>query len=321
MPQRSHNVMPTSPNPLLCCVHSIIGSSPQLAAGLLHYWRVLNTGKKRRHQQECDQQQQQQQQLDQQQRQPHLARQQSHDYDEPAVETPYQVSLHSCDFHSHRPAMIAMSAWSCKHPCNASGASMQIPQPLRHRTAILLSETARPAPHPALRHDTQHPSPPLPASPATLAPSQSPRMCPTLHNAGQGTASAKAQSPCPCPIQVSVPQAQQLQPGATESLSAFLSPLNPQLPGQPSISELFDASYRQTFGHSPPQSPTRHRRVMSDLGAAGSHSSSPSPQPYGHSCSHADLVQVRAICRAYVRVQELQPTWVLHAISLGPGIL
>ena len=116
----------------------------------------------------------------------------------------------------------------------------------------------------------------------------------------------KRQLPCPCSTHVSVPQAQQLQPGAAESLSSFLGPLNPQLPGQPSISELFDASYRQTFGHSPPQSPKRHRRVMSDLGAAGSHSSSPSPQPYGHSCSHADLVQVRGTCCAFL-VQDVQP--------------
>ena len=99
-------------------------------------------------------------------------------------------------------------------------------------------------------------------------------------------------------------QANELQPEAEDSMPPILGPLKPQLPGQPSISDLFEASYRQTFGHSPPQSPKGHRRAFSDLGAArgvghttpadgcegflgGSHSSSHSPHR-----SQEDLLQV-----------------------------
>ena len=55
-------------------------------AGLLHYWRVLNMGKKRQQQQQ--QQQQEQQLLEQQRQQSH---QLCHEFEEPAVEIPYQA--------------------------------------------------------------------------------------------------------------------------------------------------------------------------------------------------------------------------------------
>ena len=94
-------------------------------------------------------------------------------------------------------------------------------------------------------------------------------------------------------------QAPHTQPENSAMMEPLLGGLQAQLPGQPSITELFEASYRQTLGYSPPRSPqhpprspTRsHRRVVSDLGAPGSQCSSHSPLgAAGH--SQEDLLQV-----------------------------